>query len=235
MKLRPSLGVWLFLLALSLWAIIPPPAADGAVVVTRGTDPEFSSFGLSSSIGYTFHPTCDYFACYGPPDIFVDILWDGVLSNDIVYSTYNTTISEGASGGTRVHGDEFTYGRQYYVIPGYNFVRMIDPITSITSYLMFNLEYSGVYNHSYYRHIPYLRGIGYDHEIDYNLYNQTYTDVPIVSFLAVASGPGLTLGDAQAAIANSAVSTVPEPTSFLASLIVCCIGILYRRRPRRSA
>jgi uncharacterized membrane protein YjjB (DUF3815 family) len=31
------------------------------------------------------------------------------------------------------------------------------------------------------------------------------------------------------------VSTVPEPTSFLASLIVCCIGILYRRRPRRSA
>jgi hypothetical protein len=31
------------------------------------------------------------------------------------------------------------------------------------------------------------------------------------------------------------VSTVPEPKSFLASLIVCCFGILYRRRPRRSA
>lgn len=33
-------------------------------------------------------------------------------------------------------------------------------------------------------------------------------------------------------VVGSQASAVPEPTSFLASLVVCCVGLLYRRRPK---
>jgi hypothetical protein len=142
-------------------------------------------------------------------------------------------------------GGSFGYQTFYWSAPqaipssiyygGSNYIHLIDPVTNNTSWVLFTLDYGSV-TITYREIYPNHRNVDgrYDALALIDHYH-TYTSVPIVNFQAVASGPGLALGDAQAAIANSAVSTVPEPTSFLASLIVCCIGILYRRRPRRSA
>ena len=86
MKLRHSLGVWQILLALLLWVTITPPAANGAIVVTRSTDPEFGSFGLTVDLEY-YYPGRDCYQqwCTGAPALKVSIRSSGSLSNDDVY------------------------------------------------------------------------------------------------------------------------------------------------------
>jgi hypothetical protein len=234
MKLRPSLGVWPFLLTLSLLSIITPPSADGAVVVTGSTDPEFSNFGLIVDVS-TYYLGCGPRGCVGPPQLLVAIGSNGSLSNDIVYG-YNDNfigiitrpnpfrISDPpyffSYSGLRVD-QSVSYEGPSTVIPGINSIYSVDPITNLISYVTFDLQYTGTQTITYINVAPdFFRGPPYNYVDTTETY--TYTNTPVVTFLSVTQDDGI-------------VSTVPEPTSFLASLIVCCIGILYRRRPRRSA
>lgn len=218
MKLRPSLGVWPLLLALSLWAIIPSPTADGAtlvangsILVTRSTDPEFSSFGLGSfkenSVTYGF--------------VLASDSYNYKLFNSELNYGNNTTrfFTSGASIPHSIYG-----GKKFPTIFSWDYS---EPLSGATfgdqNYGMVDIDASG----------------NYESVVQFNL-----SSVGVVTWLAVAqntNNSALSIPVGKAAIELSVplpqtpVSTVPEPTSFLASLIVCCIGILYRRRPRRSA
>ena len=107
MKLRPSPGVWPFLLALSLLSIITPPAADGAtlvlngsILVTRSTDPEFSNFGLGSSkqdfVTYGFMKINNSYATT-------------LFNNQFTYNTYSDTFF---TSGTAI--EHSIYGGKAY-------------------------------------------------------------------------------------------------------------------------
>jgi hypothetical protein len=218
MKLRPSLGVWPFLLALSLLAIITPPAADGAtlvlngsILVTRSTDPEFSNFGLGSfkenSVTYGFMLASDSYNY-------------NLFNSEFNYgNNTNRFFTSGASINHSIYG-----GQKFPLIFSWDFS---EPLSGATfgdqNYGMVDTDASG----------------NYESVVQFNL-----SPVGVITWLAVArntNNSALSIPEGKAAIELSApipvppVSTVPEPTSFLASLIVCCIGILYRRRPTRSA
>jgi hypothetical protein len=220
MKLRPSPGVWPFLLALSLLSIITPPAADGAtlvlngsILVTRSTDPEFSNFGLGSSkqdfVTYGFMKINNSYATT-------------LFNNQFTYNTYSDTFF---TSGTAI--EHSIYGGKAYPPIFDSSSNPPGPRSGATfgdqNYGMVDIDASG----------------NYESVVQFNL-----SPIGVITWLAVArntNNSALSIPVGKAAIELSApipvppVSTVPEPTSFLASLIVCCIGILYRRRPRRSA
>ena len=203
MKLRHSLGVWQILLALLLWVTITPPAAHGAIVVTRSTDPEFGSFGLTVNVS-TYYLGCSPRGCYGAPELMVAIGSNGSLSNDIVYGYSDNNIGIITRPNPfRISDPPYffsyselrvdqsvSYQGPSTVNAGINYIYSVDPITNLISSVMFDLQYNGTQTINYTNIIPdFFKGPPYNYDYT-TIYSHTYTNTPVVTFLSVTQDDG---------------------------------------------
>ena len=217
MKLRKFPGPWRLLFTLSLLVSAISSSANGAIVVITRNDPDFSKFGLRSDV-----MSPEIGCCYMSSEYNY---YDGYYRLGDWFSINGFFFTQGQSLSDLYYAPLAIYSKQ----PRFWWVGAQGGV---------GFEYSGAVAGSLNYGMIDMEGDGYSESVAQFYLSSTGEVTWIAMARIVVNGniyQHLSIPEAQAAITSSTVSTVPEPTRFLASLIVCCIGILHRRRPRRSA
>jgi hypothetical protein len=199
-----------------LFVLIISSSADGAIVVIHSADPEFSKFGLRGDVSSPEIGCCYMVSEYN--------YYAGYYRLGDWFSIGGFFFTQGQNLGDLYYAPLAIYAKQprFWWNGGTSDVGFehAGALADSLNYGMIDMEGDG-YAESVAQF--YLSSTG---EVTWQAMARIVVNGNIYQHLSIS--------DAQAAIASSNVSIVPEPTTFLTSLIVCCIGILYRRRARRA-